>query len=96
MDFKLCSDTVKGKFFFSQNIIHKKQNGKTKIFFTKSSKKHFFLSGFGGQVDFIRGAALSHDGLGKPIIALASSTKKGVSKIIPYIKQGKYIPFSLI
>ncbi len=43
-------------------------------------------SGVGGQMDFIRGAALS-DG-GKPIIALVSATKKGVSKIVPYIKAG--------
>uniref|UniRef100_A0A0R3RKA5 Acetyl-CoA hydrolase n=1 Tax=Elaeophora elaphi TaxID=1147741 RepID=A0A0R3RKA5_9BILA len=47
-----------------------------------------FLSGFGGQVDFIRGAALSEDGLGKPIIALPSSTKKGESKIVPYLNKG--------
>ncbi|VIO93966.1 Uncharacterized protein BM_BM7669 [Brugia malayi] len=47
-----------------------------------------FLSGFGGQVDFIRGAALSVDGLGKPIIALPSSTKKGESKIVPYLNKG--------
>ncbi|VDM39821.1 unnamed protein product [Toxocara canis] len=40
-----------------------------------------FLSGFGGQVDFIRGAAIGDDGLGKPIIALPSATKKGISKI---------------
>jgi acyl-CoA hydrolase len=43
-------------------------------------------SGVGGQMDFIRGAALS-DG-GKPIIALVSATKKGVSKIVPQIKAG--------
>ncbi|EFO17040.1 acetyl-CoA hydrolase/transferase [Loa loa] len=47
-----------------------------------------FLSGFGGQVDFIRGAALSIDGLGKPIIALPSLTKKGESKIVPYLSKG--------
>ncbi|KAL3995034.1 Acetyl-CoA hydrolase/transferase C-terminal domain family protein [Acanthocheilonema viteae] len=47
-----------------------------------------FLSGFGGQVDFIRGAALSVDGLGKPIIALPSLTKKGESKIVPYLSEG--------
>ncbi|KAM3718531.1 4-hydroxybutyrate coenzyme A transferase [Dirofilaria immitis] len=47
-----------------------------------------FLSGFGGQVDFIRGAAISVDGLGKPIIALTSLTKKGQSKIVPYLRQG--------
>jgi acyl-CoA hydrolase len=43
-------------------------------------------SGVGGQMDFIRGAALS-DG-GKPIIALESVTKKGVSKIVPFIHPG--------
>lgn len=46
-----------------------------------------FLSGFGGQVDFIRGAAIGDDGKGKPIIALPSVTKKGVSKIVPYINE---------
>lgn len=45
-------------------------------------------SGVGGQIDFIRGAALGTDGLGKPIIALQSATKKGVSKIVPFIKEG--------
>ncbi|KAL3995033.1 Acetyl-CoA hydrolase/transferase C-terminal domain family protein [Acanthocheilonema viteae] len=47
-----------------------------------------FLSGFGGQVDFIRGAAISDDGLGKPIIAFTSTTKKGQSRIVPYINEG--------
>ena len=48
-----------------------------------------FLSGFGGQVDFIRGAGICDDGLGKPIIALPSIAKKtGVSKIVPYIQEG--------
>jgi acyl-CoA hydrolase len=43
-------------------------------------------SGVGGQMDFIRGASLS-DG-GKAIIALPSLTKKGESRIVPYLKQG--------
>lgn len=43
-------------------------------------------SGVGGQMDFIRGAALSEGG--KPIIALASATAKGVSKIVPVLKTG--------
>lgn len=43
-------------------------------------------SGVGGQMDFIRGAALS-DG-GKPIIAMKSITKEGYSKIVPFLKQG--------
>ncbi|XP_068625622.1 4-hydroxybutyrate coenzyme A transferase [Battus philenor] len=45
-------------------------------------------SGFGGQVDFIRGSAESVDGKGKPIIALVSTTKKGESKIVPTLKVG--------
>ena len=44
-------------------------------------------SGVGGQVDFIRGAAICRDG-GKPILALPSVTKKGESKIVPFLKQG--------
>ena len=44
------------------------------------------FSGIGGQMDFIRGAALSEGG--KPIIALTSRTKKGIPRIVPYLKQG--------
>lgn len=43
-------------------------------------------SGVGGQMDFIRGAALSEGG--KPIIALKSITKEGYSKIVPFLKEG--------
>ena len=43
-------------------------------------------SGVGGQMDFMRGAALSEGG--KPIIALNSITKEGYSKIVPFLKQG--------
>jgi acyl-CoA hydrolase len=43
-------------------------------------------SGIGGQMDFMRGAALS-DG-GKPIIALPSRTAKGVARITPMLKPG--------
>lgn len=46
-----------------------------------------FFSGFGGQVDFIRGAAQSLDGKGKSIISFVS-TSKGRSKIAPTIKTG--------
>lgn len=45
-------------------------------------------SGVGGQIDFLRGAALCVDGLGKPILALNSVTKKGETKIVPFLKQG--------
>ncbi len=44
------------------------------------------FSGVGGQMDFIRGAALSKGG--KPIFAISSVTKKGVSKIVPFLKPG--------
>ncbi|XP_062121650.1 LOW QUALITY PROTEIN: 4-hydroxybutyrate coenzyme A transferase [Drosophila sulfurigaster albostrigata] len=47
-----------------------------------------FYSGFGGQVDFIRGAAEGLDGLGVPIIAMPSTTNKGESKIVPVLKPG--------
>lgn len=43
-------------------------------------------SGIGGQMDFIRGASLSKGG--KPIIALPSVTSKGISRIVPFLKQG--------
>jgi len=43
-------------------------------------------SGVGGQMDFMRGAALSEGG--KPIIALPSRTHKGMSRIVPFLKPG--------
>jgi acyl-CoA hydrolase len=43
-------------------------------------------SGVGGQMDFIRGASLSEGG--KPIIALPSVTSKGISRIVPFLKEG--------
>lgn len=43
-------------------------------------------SGIGGQMDFMRGAALSEGG--KPIIAMPSVTNKGISRIVPYLKEG--------
>lgn len=46
----------------------------------------YHYSGVGGQMDFIRGASLSEGG--KPIIALPSATRKGQSRIVPYLKQG--------
>ena len=44
------------------------------------------FSGIGGQMDFIRGASLSAGG--KPIIALPSTTNKGISRIVPFLKPG--------
>ncbi|MBF00858.1 acetyl-CoA hydrolase/transferase C-terminal domain-containing protein [Flavobacterium coralii] len=43
-------------------------------------------SGVGGQMDFIRGAALSEGG--KAIIALPSVTSRGENRIVPFLKQG--------
>ena len=44
-------------------------------------------SGFGGQVDFIRGAARSKGG--KPIIAIPSTARRGQnSRIVPFLQQG--------
>jgi acyl-CoA hydrolase len=46
-----------------------------------------FVSGFGGQLDFMRGAARSRGG--KPIIAVTSTAKGGtVSRIVAQIKNG--------
>lgn len=48
---------------------------------------YHFYSGIGGQVDFIRGAALSKGG--KPIIAIPSTTKDGkISRIVAHITEG--------
>lgn len=44
------------------------------------------FSGTGGQVDFVRGAKMSKGG--KAVIALASRTNKGMSKIVPTLKPG--------
>lgn len=46
----------------------------------------YHYSGVGGQMDFRRGAALSEGG--KPIIALPSTTSKGESRIVSFLKQG--------
>ncbi|GAB5407845.1 MAG: acetyl-CoA hydrolase/transferase C-terminal domain-containing protein [Balneolaceae bacterium] len=46
----------------------------------------YHYSGVGGQMDFIRGAAKSEGG--KPIIALPSQTNKGISRIVPFLKEG--------
>ncbi|MBF0286150.1 MAG: acetyl-CoA hydrolase/transferase family protein, partial [Magnetococcales bacterium] len=46
-----------------------------------------FYSGIGGQVDFIRGAAMSKGG--RPIIALPSTAKGGkLSRIVPHLTEG--------
>jgi acyl-CoA hydrolase len=69
-----------------------------KIHSGKKKKKHththnlllllsfLYLSGVGGQMDFMRGAALCPDG--KAILAVTSRTKKGVPRIVPFLKEG--------
>lgn len=47
---------------------------------------HKVISGVGGQIDFIRGSALSNGG--KPIIAMTSRTKHGKSRIVSTLKSG--------
>lgn len=44
------------------------------------------ISGVGGQMDFMRGAALSPGG--KPIIALTSRARTGASRIVPVLPPG--------
>ena len=47
----------------------------------------YIYSGFGGQVDFIRGAARSRGG--RPSIALPATARRGeVSRIVPVLKRG--------
>ena len=51
------------------------------------------LSGVGGQVDFVRGAAMSKGG--KSVIAMPSSAKGGtISKIVPIIDEGAAVTTS--
>lgn len=56
------------------------------------------FSGVGGQVDFVRGAAMSHDGKGVAIMAMPSFTAKKdgtlISKISPYIDHGAAVTTS--
>jgi 4-hydroxybutyrate CoA-transferase len=44
------------------------------------------ISGVGGQMDFLRGAALSEGG--KPIVALPSRTKRRLPRIVPALARG--------
>jgi acyl-CoA hydrolase len=46
----------------------------------------YHYSGVGGQMDFMRGSALSEGG--KPIIALPSITPKGISRVVSMLKPG--------
>ena len=56
------------------------------------------ISGVGGQVDFIRGAKMAHDGRGRAIIAMPSITEKRdgtrISKVVPYLDHGAVVTTS--
>ena len=56
------------------------------------------ISGVGGQVDFVRGAAMAHDNNAKAIIAMPSVTVKKdgsmISKIVPFIDHGAAVTTS--
>lgn len=45
-------------------------------------------SGFGGQLDFLRGATMADDGQGRSILAFVSQTGRGESKIVPHLQNG--------
>ncbi|RWS20112.1 4-hydroxybutyrate coenzyme A transferase-like protein, partial [Leptotrombidium deliense] len=72
---QVCSDSIGTRVYSGKNI-------------SKSKGDKVSFVGFGGQVDFLRGAALGLDGRGKPILAMPSTTNKGESKIVPFLKQG--------
>lgn len=59
---------------------------------------HRQFSGVGGQVDFLRGAAMARDGKAKAIIAMPSVTVKRdgrkISKIVPFIDEGAAVTAS--
>nr|VZI51266.1 unnamed protein product [Spirometra erinaceieuropaei] len=54
----------------------------------KFNEAEILARGVGGQIEFIRGAALSLDGHGRPIITLNSMTPDGNSSIVPFLTQG--------
>jgi len=84
-------DHVNDPFIISQNEKMLAINSAVEIDLTcqvcSDSIGTYIYSGFGGQVDFIRGAARSKGG--KPIIALSSTAKGGtISRIVPMLKPG--------
>ncbi|KAM7535343.1 hypothetical protein Aperf_G00000090060 [Anoplocephala perfoliata] len=48
-------------------------------------------TGVGGQLDFTRGASLSSDGNGRPIITMSSMTSNGSSAIVPTLTRGSTV-----
>lgn len=85
------SDYINDPFVIAQNYKMTAINSALQVDLTgqvsaDSIGKHLY-SGFGGQVDFIRGASRSKDG--KAIIALPSTARGGtLSRIVPHIAVG--------
>jgi acyl-CoA hydrolase/GNAT superfamily N-acetyltransferase len=84
-------DYTNDPFVIAQNERMTSINGAIQIDLTgqvvADSIGYYLYSGFGGQVDFTRGAARSKGG--KPIIVLPSTAKKGtVSRIVPTLSPG--------
>ncbi|MEE9133545.1 MAG: acetyl-CoA hydrolase/transferase C-terminal domain-containing protein [Gemmatimonadota bacterium] len=84
-------DYVNDPFIISQNENMVAVNSAIEVDLTgqvcSDSIGPYIYSGFGGQVDFIRGAARSKGG--RPIIALPSTARKGtMSRIVPFLKEG--------
>lgn len=84
-------DHVNDPFIISQNDKMLAINSAVEVDLTgqvcSDSIGTYIYSGFGGQVDFIRGAARSKGG--KPVIALSATAKGGtLSRIVPLLKPG--------
>ncbi len=84
-------DHVNDPFIISQNEKMLAINSAVEVDLTgqvcSDSIGTYIYSGFGGQVDFIRGAARSKGG--KPVIALSATAKGGqLSRIVPMLKPG--------
>jgi len=86
----LESDYVNDAYVISKNPKVAAINGAIEVDITgqvcADSIGKYQFSGVGGQMDFMRGAAMSEGG--KPIISISSTTSSGESKIVPFIKEG--------
>ncbi|MBX7234138.1 MAG: 4-hydroxybutyrate CoA-transferase [Caldilineales bacterium] len=84
-------DYVNDPFVIAQNDAMVSINSAIEVDLTgqvcADSMGHYFYSGVGGQLDFVRGASRSKGG--RPIIALPSTAKDGaISRIVPALKPG--------
>jgi acetyl-CoA hydrolase len=84
-------DYVNDPFVIAQNEAMVSINSAIEVDLTgqvcADSMGHYFYSGVGGQLDFVRGASRSKGG--RPIIALPSTAKDGaISRLVPALKPG--------